>query len=47
MAVTRAVLIVIAVGAFAALGLEAMMGGDYRVGIASMCLALANGLLLQ
>lgn len=43
----RTALIITAVGAFALLGVEALMNGDYRVGVASICLALANGLLLQ
>jgi hypothetical protein len=36
----------IAVGAFGAIGAVTLWEGNYRVGVATVCLAVANGLLL-
>lgn len=38
--------IYISVGGFAAVGIVALYEGNMRVGVATICLAVANGLLL-
>lgn len=42
----RLALVVVACGAFALLGLRDVIGGDVAVGIASLLIAVANGILL-
>jgi hypothetical protein len=43
----RVACVYLAVGAFLVLGALDIAGGNWKPGIASICLALANGLLLQ
>jgi hypothetical protein len=42
----RITLTYIAVIAFALIGIVGLVEGNYKIGVATMCLALANGLLL-
>ncbi len=36
----------IAVGAFAMIGIFGLLEGEFKIGVATLCLAAANGLLL-
>jgi hypothetical protein len=42
----RLVLTYIAVIAFALIGVVSLVEGNFKIGVATVCLALANGLLL-
>jgi hypothetical protein len=42
----RLVFTYLAVSAFAAIGVVTLIEGNYRIGAATICLAVANGLLL-
>lgn len=47
MDILRQVFLFVAIGAFIGLGICAMVGDEWKAGIASILLAIVNGLLLS